>query len=173
MVSIPPASTPIAPPAPLTAPKAPSALLRSAPSGNIARIRASAAGAISAAPRPSTARAATSTGAERASPQASDAAVNTPVPVISNFRRPSRSADRPPRSRNPPNTRAYALITHCSPVGEKPSARWMVGNAKVTIDTSMTTSNWPSKISPRAKPRWRGPGPAGPRAGWAPGPAAA
>ena len=64
VVSIPPASTPIAPPAPLAAPTAPSALLRCGPSGNIARISDSAAGAISAAPRPSTARAATSTPAD-------------------------------------------------------------------------------------------------------------
>jgi hypothetical protein len=94
------------PPAPLTAPNAPSALFRSAPSGNIARISASAAGAIIAAPRPSTVRAAISIPVDLAKPQASDAAVNTPAPVIRIRRRPSRSADRPPSSRNPPNASA-------------------------------------------------------------------
>ena len=106
VVSIPPASTPIAPPAPLTAPNAPSALVRCGPSGKIARISDSAAGAIIAAPRPSTARAATSKPAELASPQASEPAVNRPVPAIRIARRPSRSASRPPSSRNPPNASA-------------------------------------------------------------------
>ena len=106
MVSIPPASTPMAPPAPLTAPNAPSALLRSAPSGNIARISDIAAGAIIAAPRPSAARAATSIPGDPASPQASEATVNKPAPAIRIARRPSRSASRPPSSKNPPNASA-------------------------------------------------------------------
>ena len=106
VVSIPPASTPMAPPAPLTAPNAPSALLRSAPAGKIARISDIAAGAIIAAPSPSAARAATSIPGERASPQASEATVNKPAPAIRIRRRPSRSASRPPSSRNPPNARA-------------------------------------------------------------------
>jgi hypothetical protein len=106
VVSIPPASTPMAPPAPPTAPNAPSALFRSGPSGNIARISDSAAGAISAAPSPSAARAATSAPAEADSPQASEAAVNTAAPMIRIRRRPSRSASRPPSSKNPPNARA-------------------------------------------------------------------
>src|SRR6516225_58369 len=173
VVSIPPASTPIAAPAPVTAPNAPSALLRSAPSGNRTKIRASAAGAISAAPTPSTARAAISAPAEPASPQASEAAVNTAAPMIKTRRRPSRSASRPPSSKNPPNASAYALSTHCRPTGENPSPRWIAGNASVTIDPSMTTSNWASKISPSARPRCRACPSAGPRAGLMPGPAAA
>ena len=106
VVSIPPASTPIAPPAPLTAPNAPSALVRSGPSGKIARISDSAAGAIIAAPRPSAARAATSMPADPASPQASEPAENTAAPAIRIARRPSRSASRPPSSKNPPNASA-------------------------------------------------------------------
>ena len=59
-VSIPPSSTPTAPPEPATAPQTPSALLRSLPSANVVVRIESAAGEISAAPRPCTARAAIS-----------------------------------------------------------------------------------------------------------------
>ena len=59
-VSMPPSSTPAAPPEPATAPQTPSALLRSAPSANITVTSDSAAGESSAAPRPWTARAAIS-----------------------------------------------------------------------------------------------------------------
>jgi hypothetical protein len=155
VVSIPPASTPMAPPAPVTAPNAPIAWFRSGPSGNMARISARPAGAIMAAPRPSTARAATSRPAEPARAQASEEAVNTAAPAMSILRRPSRSASRPPSSRNPPNASAYPLSTHCRPTGEKPRPRWIAGSAKVTIDPSMTTSSWASNTSPNAKPRRR------------------
>ncbi len=56
-VRMPPSSTPAAPPEPATAPQTPSALLRSAPSRKVVVTIASAAGEISAAPRPWTARA--------------------------------------------------------------------------------------------------------------------
>jgi hypothetical protein len=89
-------------PMPPAAPQAPIALLRSAPSGNV-RIRIdSAAGVIAAAPRPCTARAAIRTAVEDASPQASDASVNSPTPASSIRLRPTRSAIRPPSSSRVP-----------------------------------------------------------------------
>ena len=51
-VSTPPSSTPAAPPEPATAPQAPSALLRSAPSLKVVVTIESAAGERIAAPRP-------------------------------------------------------------------------------------------------------------------------
>ena len=39
--------------------------------------------------------------------------VNTATPIRNRRRRPKRSAERPPSSRNPPNVIAYAVITHC------------------------------------------------------------
>ena len=59
-VSTPPSRTPAAPPEPATAPQAPSALLRSAPSWKVVVTIESAAGERIAAPRPCTARAAIS-----------------------------------------------------------------------------------------------------------------
>ena len=59
-VSMPPSSTPTAPPDPATAPHTPIALLRSEPSANRTVTSESAAGESSAAPRPWTARAAIS-----------------------------------------------------------------------------------------------------------------
>ena len=59
-VSMPPSSTPAAPPEPATAPHTPSARLRSAPSAKVVVTIDSAAGERIAAPRPCTARAATS-----------------------------------------------------------------------------------------------------------------
>ena len=76
-VSMPPSSTPAAPPEPATAPQTPSALLRSAPSAKITVTSESAAGESSAAPRPWTARAAISLPGEVARPPASEASANT------------------------------------------------------------------------------------------------
>ncbi len=78
------------------------ARLRSGPSGNVLVITDSAAGETIAAPSPCTARAAISHPGDCARPQASDAMVNRTTPVISTRRRPSRSAARPPSSRQPP-----------------------------------------------------------------------
>ena len=109
----PPAITPtVAPPAP-SPPQIPSALLRSAPSPNMFITIDRAAGSMIAAPMPWTARAAIMKPAPVASAAASDAALNSPSPSIRMRRRPSRSAARPPRSKNPPNVSAYAVTTHC------------------------------------------------------------
>ncbi len=102
-VRMPPISTPAAAPLPAMAPQIPSALLRSAPSSNVVVMIESVAGEMIAAPMPCTARAATSTPIEPASPQASEAAENSASPAMNIRRRPSRSAARPPSSSKPPN----------------------------------------------------------------------
>ena len=73
---MPPNSTPAAAPLPPIAPQTPSALLRSEPSSKVVVMIESVAGEMIAAPTPCTARAATSTPIELASPQTSDAAEN-------------------------------------------------------------------------------------------------
>jgi hypothetical protein len=140
-VSIPPSSTPAAPPDPATAPQTPSALLRSAPSVKIVVTSDRAAGETIAAPRPCTARAITSHVSVCASPPASEASANRMMPAMNISRRPIRSAMRPPRSRKPPKVRVYALTTHERLSCEKCSARPIEGSATFTIAASSTTTN--------------------------------
>ena len=149
-VSTPPRSTPTAAPLPAIAPHTPSAVLRSLPSANVVVRIERAAGEMIAAPRPWTARAATSVPVEFESPHANDAAANTISPTMKIRRRPNRSATRPPSSRNPPNVNAYALATHCRPDGEKCSERSIDGSATFTIDTSRITMNCDAQSSASA-----------------------
>ena len=100
---MPPRSTPAAPPAPPIAPQMPRARLRAGPSANAVVRIVSDAGAITAPPRPWTARAPISTACELASPPISDATANRTSPETNTIRRPSRSAARPPSSRKPAN----------------------------------------------------------------------
>src|SRR5262249_5431312 len=65
-------------------------------SSQTARIGASEAGTAGAAPRPGPSRAPTRAGALGASPQASDAAVNSAIPIRKTRRAPWRSASVPP-----------------------------------------------------------------------------
>jgi len=92
-----------------------------------------------AAPSPCTARAAISCPSEFERPQASEASVNSTTPNMKIRLRPSRSAARPPRSRKPPNVRAYALSTHCRFDCEKFRSLWIDGSATLTIETSRMT----------------------------------
>src|SRR5918992_1392397 len=149
-VSIPPSRTPTAPPEPTAAPQTPIALLRSEPSANSTVTSDSAAGESSAAPRPWTARAATSQPALWASPPASDAAANRSRPAMNRRRRPRMSAIRPPRSRKPPNTSTYALTTHDRSSDENPRSVPIDGSATLTIDASSTTTNWAAASSANA-----------------------
>src|SRR5215203_4156730 len=57
-------------------------------------------------------------------------------------RRPSTSAARPPSSRKPPKTSAYALITHCRSSCENPRSTLIEGSATFTTAMSRTTLNW-------------------------------
>ena len=57
------------------------------------------------------------------------------------LRRPSRSAIRPPSSRNPPKASTYALISHASPSCESPRSLPIDGIATLTTEASSTTTN--------------------------------
>jgi hypothetical protein len=101
-VSTPPRTRPTLNPAEALAANTPSARFRSAPSANVVAMIDTAAGTVSAAPTPCTARAATSSPAFGASPAASDITPNRTSPARNTARRPYRSAARPPSSRKPP-----------------------------------------------------------------------
>src|SRR5262249_45226585 len=105
-VSTPPISTPAAAPKPPTAPQTPKATFRSLPSVNVVIRIESAAGGVTPAPRPRNARAPISEASDHAKPASSDEIVNRTIPIRKMRRRPSRSAARPPSSKNPPNTSA-------------------------------------------------------------------
>ena len=72
VVSTPPSSRPMAPPAPAMPAHTPNALLRCGPMGNVVAIRAKAVGAASAPPLPCRARAASSHHWVVAKPPSSD-----------------------------------------------------------------------------------------------------
>src|SRR3954454_17533494 len=148
----PPNSTPAAPPEPATAPHTPNARLRSAPSAKVVVTIESAAGERMAAPRPWTARAATSQPGLWARPPASEASEKRMRPATNTRRRPSRSAMRPPSSRKPPNTRVYALTTQDRFSWEKWRSRPMDGSATLTIEASSTTTNCAAASRTSARP---------------------
>ena len=100
---MPPNNTPAAAPLPPIAPQMPTALFRSEPSSNVVVMIASVAGEMIAAPRPCTARDATSVPVEFASPHTSDAIEKSTSPDMNIRLRPRRSAARPPSRRKPPN----------------------------------------------------------------------
>ena len=131
----------------------PSALLRSAPSVNMFRTVDSAAGRNIAAPNPWVTRIAIRTASVPASEAPSDAAVNTARPAMITRRRPSRSAARPPSSRNPPYASSYAVTTHSRLVCEKWRSRPIVGRAVLTIVRSMTVMNAATARSEKARQR--------------------
>ena len=84
----PPSNTPIDPPPAATNPNTPIALARSPGSVNSVMISDSATADSTAPPRPCTARAPTSMACEVATPQVSDAAVNSVMPIRNRRRRP-------------------------------------------------------------------------------------
>ena len=101
-VTGPPTSHAAVPPMAPVEPQIPSALLRSAPSGNVVITIDSAVGVMTAAATPCTARAVSSAALVPASPAPSDASANRPTPTMNTRRRPKRSAARPPSSSRPP-----------------------------------------------------------------------
>ena len=137
----PPATTPSVPPRPARPPQTPIAMLRSRPCAKVTVRIASAAGDSNAPPSPWTARAAIRNSGEFAKPATSEVTPNKSRPATNTRRGPSRSAIRPPSSRKPPNSRVYALITHCRESAEKFRSAWMSGSATFTIVTSSTTMN--------------------------------
>ncbi len=102
----PPISHPAVAPMPPIMPQAPSALLRSEPSGKVVEMIERAVGVMIAAPMPWNARAPISAPADQASPHSSEAVVKNRRPTMNTRRRPSRSAARPPSSSRPANVTA-------------------------------------------------------------------
>ncbi len=101
-VSRPDITTPTVAPEAEIAPQMPSALVRAGPSWKVAVRIDSAADAVRAAPKPWAPRAATRTPSVVDRPATREDPAKTMTPVTNTFRRPRRSAARPPRSRNPP-----------------------------------------------------------------------
>ena len=148
-VSRPPSTSPTAPPPAAIALQTPSAWVRSRPSANVVVTIESAAGETRAAPSPCSARPPTSIPDEVATPLTREAAENKATPAMKRRCLPSRSAARPPRSRNPPKTSVYAFTIHWRLVGEKCSPRWIEGSATFTIVASRMTMNCAMQTSPR------------------------
>ena len=123
--------------------------MRSRPSANVVIRSESAAGASSAPPSPCNARKPTSEPDDQAKPLSRELAAKRASPATNMRRRPSRSASRPPSSSAPPKKMAYAVITHCSPVSEKPRSDWIEGSATFTMATSRITMN--CAVTMRAK----------------------
>src|ERR1700722_333832 len=157
-VRAPPASTPtVAPLAPM-APQIPSALLRSAPSGNMFITIDSAAGSTAAAPRPWTPRMMIRNVLLVASAQPSEAAVNSASPAVNTRLRPRRSAARPPSSKNPPKASAYAVTTHCRSDSAKCRLTPSAGSATLTMSRSTAVMKYARASSENARQRRASPG---------------
>jgi len=76
---------------------------------------------------------------EPARPERSEKREKRTSPAMKTRRRPSRSPERPPSSRKPPNVSAYPLTIHSRLEDEKWRLFWIDGSATLTIDTSRTT----------------------------------
>ena len=155
-VSIPPSSSPIAPPVPATAPYTPKARPRSLGSLNVTASSDSADGASKAPNAPWQARAATSMAKFTAAPPAADAAANPIRPATNVTFRPSRSASLPPRSSRLPNASAYAVTTHCRSTMENARSCCAVGSAMFMIVASSTIMSCARAITPRISHRCSG-----------------
>ena len=140
-VSAPPSTSPTAEPPIAIAAQTASARARSFPSSKVVEMIESAAGEMSAAPRPWSARNPISIPEVLEIPFRNDAAVKMTRPIRKSRFRPRRSPARPPSSRKPAKTSVYALITHCRLASLKPSAIWMCGSATFTIVASRMTMN--------------------------------
>ena len=138
---MPPSSRPTAPPPTAIAAHTPIAFVRSAPSANVVVTIESAAGETSAAPKPCSPRATMRNSEDGASPQMSEPTVKTTTPVRKTRLRPMRSPARPPSSRKPPKTSAYAFTIHCRSVLDISRSAWIDGSATLTIVASRMTMN--------------------------------
>src|SRR3954451_6426743 len=140
-VSQPPRTSPKAEPPIAIADQTPSARARYFPSATVVEMIGRAAGEISAAPRPCSARKPISIPELAARPFSSDAAVKMTSPMRKSRLRPRRSPARPPSKRKPPNTSVYALTIHWRLASESPRSFWIDGSATFTIVASRTTMN--------------------------------
>jgi len=101
----------------------------------------SAAGDTIAPPSPWNPRATSNSPSDWEIPHTSDATANTAMPAMNSRRRPSRSAARPPSSRNPPKISVYAFRIQERLCSENPTSRLIVGSATLTMLASRTTMN--------------------------------
>ena len=120
-VSAPPSTSPTAEPPMAIAAQTASARARSFPSSKVVEMIESAAGEMSAAPRPCSARKPISIPEVLEMPFRNEAPVKMTRPIMKSRFRPRRSPARPPSKRKPAKTRVYALITHCRLASLKPS----------------------------------------------------
>lgn len=132
---------------PAIEPHRPKAQAREAEAGYACSSRASEPGTISAAPSPSTSRAATRTAVFGASAQTAEAAVNTATPAQKIRRFPSRSPRARPVSISPASTRVYPSVIHWIPVSEADSSRPTTGTATLMIVTSRITMKYPAQTA--------------------------
>src|SRR4051794_8851984 len=139
-VSQPPSSGPSARAIADTPAHVPIARPRSA-GGNVLVMIDSVPGIISAAPRPWTARDATSQPSEGAKPIVALAAAKTTTPIRKTLRRPKMSPSRPPVTRKTAKASEYALIVHSSDDSEASKLRWIDGSATLTTVLSSITMN--------------------------------
>src|SRR5580693_9018058 len=93
-----------------------------------------------------------------ASAQPSEAAVNSASPAVNTRLRPSRSAARPPSSRNPPKASAYAVTTHCRSDSAKCSLTPIVGSATLTTSRSTAVMKYATASRENARHRRTSPG---------------
>ena len=118
-VSTPPSSSPTEVPLAAIALKMPNALGRSGEPLKVIVSSDSADGASNAPNDPCSARAATSTPNDGASPPSADALANPRNPATNVHLRPNRSPSLPPRSSRLPKVSAYAVMIHCRSSVEK------------------------------------------------------
>ena len=138
---IPPSTKPTAPPPTAMAAQTLMAFARSGPSAKVVVMIESAAGAISAPPRPWSPRQRIRSSELGASPLSSDATVKTTTPTRNTLLRPMRSPARPPSSRKPPKTSVYELTIHCRSASDISRSAWIDGSATFTIVASRMTMN--------------------------------
>ena len=113
----------------------------------------SVAGKISAAPRPITARTATSAVGVSTNPPTAEAVPNTASPDSNAPLRPKRSPRLPPASTSAANVSRYASTTHCRSRVEAPSSRTSDGSVTFTIVVSRLIVNAARHSTARAAPR--------------------
>src|ERR1700742_5061795 len=92
-----------------------------------------------------------------ASPQRTDATVNSVTPRRNTRLRPKRSPSRPASSRKLPNVTRNALTTHVRLPCVKPRSCWMDGSATFTIVESSTIMSCARQTTTSASQRRRSP----------------
>ena len=144
-ITAPPISGPSATPSPLTPDQTPSARPRRS-AGTAVESSVRLSGAMIAAPRPWTARAAISVPVLGASAAAADAAVNSASPATNMRRRPKRSPSAAPVRRKTAKASVYALTVHSSASSDAPRSMRMLVSAFVTTRLSRATMKMATEL---------------------------